>query len=48
MSKNTQFEFGLKDHEIPTSMKKEIPADFVYVNHIDQNITLTGVVNELQ
>lgn len=48
ISKETQKEFKMKDHEIPINMRMELEPGFVYKDHIDQNIKLAQKLNEVK
>ena len=38
LSKATQQEFGLKDRDVPPSMRPVLDQALQYTNHVDQNI----------
>ena len=47
MSKDTQLEFGIKDTEVPASMRQNLPPGAKYINFIDQNVSITKMTNDL-
>jgi len=47
MSKKTQEEFDLSDSDVPVNMRKELPKNVNYTNHVGQNIRLARKVNEI-
>ena len=44
LSKETKEEFGLKDDDIPNSMKQTIPSNFV--NFVDNNIKINSLYTD--
>lgn len=47
ISKATQNEFGLKDSDVPMSMRRKLDESVNYTNHVDQNIRVVKRFNDI-
>lgn len=47
LSKATQQEFGLKDRDVPPSMRPVLDQTSQYTNHVDQNIRVVKRLNDI-
>ena len=46
-SKKTKEEFNLKDSDIPPAYKEKLPADFNFINFVDQNKRTTTLQTDV-
>lgn len=47
LSKATKDEFGLKDSDVPMSMRQKLDDSYHYTNHVDQNIRVVKRFNDI-